>query len=171
MFGIPTIVSSRDQKAPDEWWDSYGDETPELKKFAIRILSLTCNSSRCERNWSAFERVYTKKRNRLQQKKMNDLVFIMYNLKLKEKNAQGNQNVEFEDLPSNDEWLVENDVEQSIEDEMEEASSGGQLQNAIDNNSNEGSTSSKNDNVPYFDNDGDCGCGIELDEYSIHDLF
>ena len=40
-----------------EWWDSYGDDYPELKKFAIRILSLTCSSSSCERNWSVFEMV------------------------------------------------------------------------------------------------------------------
>ncbi|XLR61736.1 hypothetical protein S83_012408, partial [Arachis hypogaea] len=39
----------------------FGNETaksnscPELKKFAIRVLSLTCSSSGCERNWSAFE--------------------------------------------------------------------------------------------------------------------
>jgi hypothetical protein len=35
----------------------FGDYTPELKRFAIRILSLTCSSSGCERNWSAFEMV------------------------------------------------------------------------------------------------------------------
>jgi len=31
--------------------------TPKLKKFAIRVLSLTCNSSGCNRNWSSFEMV------------------------------------------------------------------------------------------------------------------
>ncbi|XLR19537.1 hypothetical protein S83_047449, partial [Arachis hypogaea] len=31
------------------------DEHPELQKFAICVLSLTCSSSGCERNWSAFE--------------------------------------------------------------------------------------------------------------------
>ncbi|GLT87855.1 hypothetical protein SLE2022_059120 [Rubroshorea leprosula] len=95
----------------------------------------------------------------------------MYNLKLREKKAQRNQNMEFEDLPSDDEWLVENDVEQSIEDEMKEAFDGGQLQNEIENKNNEDSTGSKNDNVPCFDDDGDCGRNIEIDEYSIRDLF
>lgn len=57
LFGIPSAKSMRYKKRPDEWWDSYGDDCPELQRFAIRILSLTCSSSGCERNWSAFEMV------------------------------------------------------------------------------------------------------------------
>jgi len=45
------------KKTPAQWWDSYGDECPELQRFAIRVLSLTCTSSGCECNWSAFEMV------------------------------------------------------------------------------------------------------------------
>uniref|UniRef100_A0A803KPS5 DUF659 domain-containing protein n=1 Tax=Chenopodium quinoa TaxID=63459 RepID=A0A803KPS5_CHEQI len=55
LFGLPTVVMTRTKKTPADWWDSYGDECPELKNFAIRILSLTCSSSGYERNWSAFE--------------------------------------------------------------------------------------------------------------------
>lgn len=56
------LILSMQKKArmtmhPAEWWEMYGDYTPELKKFAIRVLSLTCSSSGCERNWSAFEMV------------------------------------------------------------------------------------------------------------------
>eukprot|EP00253_Pinus_taeda_P022689 PITA_22689 len=36
----------------------------------------------CERNWSVFERIQMKKRNRLEQKRLNDLVFMQYNLRL-----------------------------------------------------------------------------------------
>ncbi|GJX93722.1 SCAN domain-containing protein [Tanacetum coccineum] len=39
-------------------------------------------SKSCERNWSAFEMVHSKGRNHLQKQKMNDLVYVMYNLKL-----------------------------------------------------------------------------------------
>ncbi|KAF8410857.1 hypothetical protein HHK36_003394 [Tetracentron sinense] len=61
------ISSSRDRIIIDDqmdlfkenWWESYGDSAPELQKLAIRILSLTCNSSGCERNWSTFEHVST----------------------------------------------------------------------------------------------------------------
>ncbi|XP_058742128.1 uncharacterized protein LOC131614577 [Vicia villosa] len=42
-------------KTPTQWWESYGDAHPELQSFANRMLCLTCSSSGCERNWSAFE--------------------------------------------------------------------------------------------------------------------
>ena len=57
FFGKPIAKRSIDTKAPAEWWESYGYEHPELQQFAIRILSLTCSASGCERNWSAFEMV------------------------------------------------------------------------------------------------------------------
>ncbi|CAN1764159.1 hypothetical protein LINPERHAP1_LOCUS9156 [Linum perenne] len=40
-------------------------DTPILQKIAIRLLSKTASSSGCERNWSVFERIHTKRRNRL----------------------------------------------------------------------------------------------------------
>ena len=43
-----------------DWWESYGAATPDLQRLAIKILSLTCSSSPCERNWGAFEQVNTK---------------------------------------------------------------------------------------------------------------
>ncbi|KAK8931186.1 hypothetical protein KSP39_PZI016912 [Platanthera zijinensis] len=60
LFGLDSAKSTRSKRAPADWWDSYGDNCPELKKFAIRVLSLTCSSSGCERNWSAFEMVSSK---------------------------------------------------------------------------------------------------------------
>ncbi|CAH9099577.1 unnamed protein product, partial [Cuscuta epithymum] len=53
------------QVVPVSWWDFYGNETPHLKFMAKRILGLTTSSSGCERNWSTFEGIHTKKRNRL----------------------------------------------------------------------------------------------------------
>ncbi|KAG5251778.1 SCAN domain-containing protein [Salix suchowensis] len=60
LFGIEAAKKARDKKTPARWWDSYGDECPELQNLAIRVLSLTCSSSGCERNWSAFEMCNTK---------------------------------------------------------------------------------------------------------------
>ncbi|KAK3231279.1 hypothetical protein Dsin_003160 [Dipteronia sinensis] len=50
LFGSPMGVKMRGKKSPAEWWDSYGTFTPALQKFAIKIFSLTCGSSGCERN-------------------------------------------------------------------------------------------------------------------------
>lgn len=50
-------IMTRTEEKPAYWWDSSGDDCPELQRFEIRVLSLTCSSSGCERNWSAFEQV------------------------------------------------------------------------------------------------------------------
>ncbi|XP_025791236.1 uncharacterized protein LOC112872366 [Panicum hallii] len=55
------------------------------KEVASRILNLTCSSSARERNWSVFEHVHTKKRNRLHHDRMRDLVFVKFNSKLRNK--------------------------------------------------------------------------------------
>jgi len=57
LYGTPLAQLRLKTKTPSQWWESYGDQHPELQRFAIRVLSLTCNSSGCERNWSAFEKV------------------------------------------------------------------------------------------------------------------
>nr|CAN69274.1 hypothetical protein VITISV_001682 [Vitis vinifera] len=57
---------SREVLQPDEWWRLHGYNAPHLRKLAIQILSQTASSSRCERNWSVFERIHTKRRNRLE---------------------------------------------------------------------------------------------------------
>ncbi|KAH9292228.1 hypothetical protein KI387_042583, partial [Taxus chinensis] len=63
------------------WWKSYGAQTPELQRFAIRILSQGASSSACERNWSCFDHIHSKKRNKLSGK-LGDLVYIRSNLQL-----------------------------------------------------------------------------------------
>lgn len=58
FFGSEIAQRGLKSKTPTQWWESYGDAHPELQNFAIRVLSLTCSSSGCERNLSAFEMVY-----------------------------------------------------------------------------------------------------------------
>ena len=60
FFGREVAKAALKTKTPVQWWDSYGDEHPELQRLAIRVLSLTCSSSGCERNWSAFKMVNCK---------------------------------------------------------------------------------------------------------------
>lgn len=57
LFGYPMAVRTRGTKAPAHWWAMYGSEAPNLQSFAIKVLSLTCSASGCERNWSVFENV------------------------------------------------------------------------------------------------------------------
>ena len=69
----------------DQWWESYGCRAPDLQKLAIRILSQTCSASGCERNWSVFEHIHSKKRNRLEYQNLNDLVYVRYNLRFQQR--------------------------------------------------------------------------------------
>ena len=66
------------------WWEQFGNDTPELQKFAIRVLSQCCSATGCERAWSTFEFIHSKRRNRLEHKRLNDLVYVRYNLLLRE---------------------------------------------------------------------------------------
>ncbi|RVW60189.1 hypothetical protein CK203_088214 [Vitis vinifera] len=57
--------------------------TPNLQRFAMKVLNLTCSASGCEWNWSIFENIHNKRKNRLDHQHLNDLVYIKYNRALK----------------------------------------------------------------------------------------
>ncbi|XP_057808409.1 uncharacterized protein LOC131022882 [Salvia miltiorrhiza] len=119
LFGSRASMSTYTSRAPVDWWEHFGDEVPHLKAFAKRILGLTCSA--CERNWSTFNQVHTKKRNRLSTLFLNKLVYIMYNKRLKHKHSKRQLRKEkddplvVEDVASDDEWIAnpndENDID------------------------------------------------------------
>ncbi|XP_057830418.2 uncharacterized protein LOC131041382 [Cryptomeria japonica] len=82
-------IQSRKTIQPAAWWASFGDEISNLRWMTVRILSQPCSSSTCERKWSVFEHIHSKKRNCLSQQWMNDLVSVHHNLRLKIRKAQG----------------------------------------------------------------------------------
>ncbi|XP_027341597.1 uncharacterized protein LOC113854653 [Abrus precatorius] len=55
IFSLNAAIRQRYTLALAEWWRNYGNQVPNLQKLAIKVLSLTCSSSGCERNWSIFE--------------------------------------------------------------------------------------------------------------------
>ncbi|CAI9284357.1 unnamed protein product [Lactuca saligna] len=105
------------------WWGLFGGTTPHLTKIAMRILSLTSSSSGCERNWSTFDGVHTKKRNRLETSKLNNLVYVQFNANLMEKN-QKRKDRTMEVLLANhsysaQEWIVDCDNHDVVEEDPE----------------------------------------------------
>eukprot|EP00253_Pinus_taeda_P033304 PITA_33304 len=107
-FGENLAKMARDVDQPTHWWESFGGQCPQLQKFAIRVLSQTCNASGCERNWSVFEHMHTKKRNRLEQKWLNDLVFVQYNLQLRNQMMNKTPDLdptELDDIDPTSEWV------------------------------------------------------------------
>ncbi|CAN1186807.1 hypothetical protein LINPERPRIM_LOCUS11049 [Linum perenne] len=93
MFSTYGAMQLIGRKQPADWWSSFGDDVPELQRFAIRVLSLTTSASGCERNWSIFEMVHSKRRNKLMQQKMNDLVYVKYNSRLISNQLKKKKNV------------------------------------------------------------------------------
>ncbi|XP_038905943.1 uncharacterized protein LOC120091866 [Benincasa hispida] len=86
----------------------------------MRVLNLACNASGSERNWSVFEHIHTKKRNRLEQKHLNDLVYIKYNQALKECFDLKDQLDPISlDIDESNEWLVGTLDEENNEAEVD----------------------------------------------------
>ncbi|KAL6321052.1 hypothetical protein AAG906_012036 [Vitis piasezkii] len=104
--------SSREVLQPDEWWRLHGYSAPHLQKLAIQILSQTASSSGCERNWSVFECIHTKRRNRLEHQRLNDLVYVHYNLRLKNwfyNKKRIYDPIDYACIDETDFWVVDDD--------------------------------------------------------------
>jgi len=54
----------------------------QLRMLAIKVLAQVASASACERNWSAFVYVYSKRRNKLTVAKAADLVYVHSTLRL-----------------------------------------------------------------------------------------
>eukprot|EP00253_Pinus_taeda_P014564 PITA_14564 len=98
-------------KATATWWEAFGSHCPQLQKFAICIFSQTCSATGCECIWSIFERIRTKKRNCLDKKRLNDLVYVQYNLQLKRNQLLNKRPdsdpIVLEDIDPTSDWVVE----------------------------------------------------------------
>ncbi|KAI8572767.1 hypothetical protein RHMOL_Rhmol01G0225900 [Rhododendron molle] len=92
-----------------------GDEKPVMgylyeamdeAKEAIKV-----SATGCERNWSTFEFIHSKKRNRLEHKRLNDLVYVRYNLKLRERIIKQTRDaldlISLENIDVLDDWVSE----------------------------------------------------------------
>ncbi|EOX94281.1 Uncharacterized protein TCM_003861 [Theobroma cacao] len=66
-----------------------------------------------ERNWSTFDYVHSKKRNCLEQQRLNVLIFVQYNIQLELRQSKRIKKCEtynpicFSDMESNNEWITE----------------------------------------------------------------
>ncbi|KAI3869475.1 hypothetical protein MKW92_042578 [Papaver armeniacum] len=114
-LGSASAIRTRDTMRPHDWWILHGVGVPCLQKFDIRLLSLTVSASPCERNWSTFENLYSKKRNKFLQQKLSESVFIQYNKKLQRRYEEENKYGGDEDVyrpifleafDEDDDWLI-----------------------------------------------------------------
>nr|TKR90401.1 uncharacterized protein D5086_0000233950 [Populus alba] len=117
-LGRKMAIRARDTLLPADWWSAYGGACPNLARLAIRILSQTCSSIGCSHNHIHFEKVY-RTRNCLQRQRLSDLVFVQYNLRLRQM-VDGNKKqipedpISFDNISIIEDWITQNDL--SLED-------------------------------------------------------
>nr|KAJ0207070.1 hypothetical protein LSAT_V11C500284760 [Lactuca sativa] len=119
-FGRTLAFYSRNTTRPDAL---------ELQKFAIRILSQTASSSRCEQDLSVLERIHTERRNRLEHQRFNDLVYVHYNSRLQNRlkdHKKSYDPIDYECIDKIEFWVVDEitegepsytELENMVEDE------------------------------------------------------
>ncbi|XP_057740439.1 uncharacterized protein LOC130957608 [Arachis stenosperma] len=114
----------------------------------------SCSSLPICFNSALFSKVHTKRRNRLHQKKLNNLVYVMYNLKLKGKQIRKTPELEFDAVHSDDEWITE-DVNENIAESVEHSHLPMNDNTNDDPNSNEFAIPSMNSNEFNMGEGGD----------------
>ncbi|KAF8369899.1 hypothetical protein HHK36_032065 [Tetracentron sinense] len=113
-FGRKMAIRARDTLLPDEWWSTYGGGCPNLARLATRILSQTCSAIVCKHNHIPLEKIqYT--RNCLEHQRLNDLVVVQYNLRLrhilgKNKELDPLDPISFDIINTVEDWVTEKDV-------------------------------------------------------------
>ncbi|KAF7843886.1 Dimer_Tnp_hAT domain-containing protein [Senna tora] len=81
VFGQFECLQNRWDLEPKEWWIMYGSSAPLLQNLALKLLFQPCSSSCCERNWSTYSFIHSMKRNKINPKRAEDLVFVHTNLR------------------------------------------------------------------------------------------
>ncbi|KAK6136216.1 hypothetical protein DH2020_030048 [Rehmannia glutinosa] len=90
------------------WWSEYGIECPELQRLAIRILSQTCDgASKFRLKRSLAETLLTKGRTRIEQKRLTDMVFLQYNMRLRNFASGMADYITSDQIDLMDDWIVD----------------------------------------------------------------
>lgn len=105
------------------WWQQHGINCLELQRIAVRILSQTCSSFGCEHNWSMFDQIYSQRHNRIAQKKLDDIIYVHYNLRLRERQIRkrSSKPVSLDGVLEETllyDWIVETEKQAVLEDEV-----------------------------------------------------
>ncbi|XP_039027434.1 uncharacterized protein LOC120161236 isoform X2 [Hibiscus syriacus] len=113
-LGRPVAVRALDNLLPGEWWSIYGGGCPNLQQLAIRILSQTCSLIGCKPNKISIEEIHDT-RNFLNRQRLSDLVFVQYNLYLRQMVLRNQEKHAVDPLSFNnkyilEDWIADNEV-------------------------------------------------------------
>lgn len=112
-FGRKMAIRARDNLLPSEWWSTYGGSCPNLSRLAIRILSQTSSAMSCKRNQIPFEQIINT-RNNIERQQLTDLVFVHYNLRLRQmfmnKEQDSSDPLSFDNISTVEDWIKPRDL-------------------------------------------------------------
>ncbi|XP_025703545.1 uncharacterized protein [Arachis hypogaea] len=80
-----SVVAMQEIQRYQDCKKSFGRESAKRaisRLEPVCLLYQTSYSSGCERNWSLFEQIHSKRRNRLEYQRLSDIVYVTYNLHL-----------------------------------------------------------------------------------------
>ncbi|XP_057958978.1 uncharacterized protein LOC131151669 isoform X2 [Malania oleifera] len=122
-FGTELAISTRTELDPAAWWQQHGINCLELQRIAVRILSQACSSFGCEHNWSIYDQIHNQRRNRLAQKRLNELIYVHYNLRLRERQLRkiSSDSISLDSVLVEtllEDWIVEAGKQNLHEDEV-----------------------------------------------------
>lgn len=67
---------------PINWWNLLKSRYPLLSSVAIKVLSIPASSAASERNWSTYNFIHSKLRNRMVVDRAEKLVYIYWNIRI-----------------------------------------------------------------------------------------
>ncbi|KAJ7952057.1 putative HAT transposon superfamily protein [Quillaja saponaria] len=108
-FKDGSAVERINNTSPVRWWSQYGQQHPELQRFAIRILSQTCDgASKYGLKRTLAEKLLTKGRNQIEeQQQLRYLTFVHYNLQLQQYGSGGKSDLVGEEVDSMHNWILD----------------------------------------------------------------
>ena len=62
LFAREMATASAKVMSAHRWWLAFGAHVLELQKVTVRVLAEVSSSVACEKNWSTFDFIHTKKR-------------------------------------------------------------------------------------------------------------
>ncbi|XP_072955087.1 uncharacterized protein [Typha angustifolia] len=81
-----TATAKRDARNPKinvlQWWKFHGGDTKELRDVAFKVLAQPISTSSVERPWSTYSYIHSAKKNRLNSRHADNLLYIHTNLRL-----------------------------------------------------------------------------------------
>ncbi len=85
VLGRPLAINAAPTMPAYSWWQTFGAGVPQLQMVAVKVLAQPSSACACERNWSTYDFIHSKRRNRLTPQRADDLVYVFSSLRVRDR--------------------------------------------------------------------------------------